>query len=85
MSKYLSKVLRARFAHNVELAKEGSTTKKKKKKNVIDLALHSYSKEHRAADAQQQSLELDPEFEKYAIDQMNAFIFAGIEADDDNV
>jgi len=74
MSKYLSKVLRARFAHNTALAKQGSNSRKK---NIIDLALQSYVKDYKIKDTGKEDVELDPEFEKFAIDQMNAFIFAG--------
>lgn len=74
MSKYMSTILRARFATNVDLAMEGSN---KRKKNVVDLALQSYIKEHKDSSSGKQSIELDPEFERYAIDQMNAFVFAG--------
>jgi len=72
MYKYLSQVLRARFAENNTKAAEsqGGT----RKRSVIDLALQSYTADSRSG----KNFEgLDPEFERYAVDQMNVFIFAG--------
>jgi len=72
MYKYVSQVLRARFAENNQDAVQhrGSS----RKRSVIDLALHSYANESKAGTT---AGKLDSEFERYAVDQMNVFIFAG--------
>lgn len=78
MKQYLSRILRARYSSGKaqpETDKPGV-----RKRNVIDLALENYNKEQKALSSsskQEQQVELDPDFEKYAIDAMNAFIFAG--------
>jgi len=72
MYKYVSQVLRARFAENkIEAEHDPGNSRKR---SVIDLALQSYTKEFKAGSNADR---LDPEFERYAVDQMNVFIFAG--------
>lgn len=76
MRRYLSRVLRNRFTSSREQQDTDKPTARKR--NVMDLALESYNKEQKASTGQlQQQSKLDPDFEKYAIDAMNAFIFGG--------
>ena len=77
MNKYIGKVLDERFA-----SKEVTTTKRQRKRTIIDLALDSYvsnagdvEKDAAAAAASNEPLVMDAEFRKGAITQIRLVVF----------
>ena len=72
MDRYLSRVLDERFAINQETKQ---STKAKRSKPVIDLALDTFNAEQTSEKSTNRGL--DPTFKAYAMSQMKIFLFAG--------
>lgn len=74
MRTYISAILHERF--RTRAAQGGGEKNDAKRKHIIDLALETYFAEERA-DVAVKDQKLDPTFERYAIDQIRVFMFAG--------
>lgn len=73
MNKYIGRVLDARFATRTSEA--SATSREKKRRAIIDLALDSYLQDETESEKQSHVQVMDATFRKYATNQIKAFIF----------